>query len=121
MRQPSYRHRARRPQPTPAARSRSSAAVARIEPRRRAWATETAGHVETQELERAVAVLNRLRGQGVVHLPLACLDHPGAADDLLSALPPPAQDTFGTCDASLLAQIDPPAAGPALGQGTVAR
>ena len=36
-------------------------ALSGIEPRRRAWATETAGQVETEQLEHAVAVLARLR------------------------------------------------------------
>lgn len=40
---------------------RGRRALSSIEPRRRAWAVETAAQIELGELERAVAVLERLR------------------------------------------------------------
>lgn len=40
---------------------RGREALARIEPRRRTWAEETASAVDVEELRRAVAVLARLR------------------------------------------------------------
>ena len=70
----------------------------------------------------APTVPESLRGKAVVHLSAATVGGESAMEtlrEILSALPAPAIDTLGPCDAARLATIhlDPPAAVPAVGEG----